>query len=105
MVLSDKRFAAQIQGGPRNQVYIFDDFGCAIHWLKGQPWGEDSSTKIWVADYRHGQWLEARTAYYLAGQKTPMDYGFGATATSVSGSVNFQTAKEVILAKSQKHQH
>ena len=103
MVLSDRHFAAQVRGGPKNKAYLFDDIGCAVHWLKKQPWGFDETTQIWVTDYRNGNWLNARTAYYVPGQTTPMDFDFGAMPESVEGSVDFEAAKMQMLAK--KHRH
>ena len=42
MVISDRRFAAQMRGGPKNMVFKFDDIGCVIFWLKDNlktyPW-------------------------------------------------------------------
>jgi len=103
MVISDKHFAAQVRGGPKKKAYLFDDMGCAVHWLKKQAWGEDETTKIWVTDYRNGRWLDARKAYYVSGQITPMDFGLGAVAEQVEGSMDFETAKAVLLAKKHKH--
>ncbi|RKZ53619.1 MAG: protein NosL [Candidatus Parabeggiatoa sp. nov. 3] len=100
MVLSDKHFAVQVRGGPKNQVYLFDDLGCAVHWLNKQKW---EANEIWIADYRNGEWLDARKAYYVAGQTTPMDFGFGAVAAPVSGSVDFETAKTAVLSKIHRH--
>jgi nitrous oxide reductase accessory protein NosL len=105
MVLSDRHFAAQVRGGPKNKAYLFDDLGCAVHWLKKQPWGEDETTQIWVTDYRNGNWLNARTAYYVGGQITPMDFDFGAVPESVEGSVDFDTAKTQMLKKKKKPRH
>jgi len=105
MVISDKHFAAQIRGGAKNKVYLFDDIGCAVHWLPNQSWGKEKSTKIWVANYRNGNWLNARTAYYIPGQTTPMDFGFGAVRELVAGSVNFEIAKAQLLAKKRRHLH
>ncbi len=98
MAISDRHFAAQIRGGPKNKVYIFDDLGCALHWLNKQTW----EAKIWVTDYRNGLWLDARTAYYVPGQITPMDFDFGAVAEPLEGSVDFATAKAQMLAKKHK---
>jgi nitrous oxide reductase accessory protein NosL len=103
MVLSDRHFSAQVRGGAKNKVYLFDDIGCAVHWLKKQSWGEDETTQIWVTDYRNGDWLDARTAYYISGQTTPMDFGFGAVPESVEGRVDFETAKMQMLAKEHRH--
>jgi len=103
MVLSDRHFAAQVRGGPKNKAYLFDDLGCAVHWLNKQTWGE--TAKIWVTDYRNGKWLDARTAHYVSGQITPMDFNFGAVAEPLKGSVDFATARAKMLAKKQKSHH
>ncbi|MDM8557905.1 nitrous oxide reductase accessory protein NosL [Candidatus Parabeggiatoa sp. HSG14] len=104
MVISDPHFAAQLRGGPKNKAYLFDDIGCAVHWLKKQPWGEDENVKIWVKDYRDTEkWLDARKAYYVSQQITPMDFGFGATKKPVKGSIDFETAKTQIMAKTHRH--
>ena len=104
MVLSDQHFAAQVRGGPKNKAYLFDDLGCAVHWLNKQTWGE--TAKIWVTDYSNGKWLDARNAHYVPGQITPMDFEFGAVAELIKGSVDFATAKAKMLAKKQKsHKH
>jgi len=100
MAVSSRHFAAQVRGGPKNKAYVFDDLGCALHWLNKQTWNK--TPKIWVTDYRNGQWLDARTAYYVPGQMTPMDFDFGAVAEQVEGSVDFATAKAQMLAKKHK---
>ena len=33
MVISDRRFAAELRGGPDNTVFKFDDPGCLAFWL------------------------------------------------------------------------
>lgn len=101
MILSDRKYAAQIRGGEKRKVYKFDDIGCALFWLKEQkiPWGDAPDTEIWVTDAQTGEWLDAKTAHYLAGKTTPMLYGYGAYAQPVAGSVDFQTMKAAILAK------
>lgn len=109
MIISDRRFAAQIRGGEmggktgvgKRKLYKFDDIGCALFWLKEQkiPWADAPDTEIWVTDAKTGEWLEARTAHYIAGKTTPMLYGYGALREPVAGSVNFETMKAAILAK------
>jgi nitrous oxide reductase accessory protein NosL len=81
MVVSDPHFAAQIRhqpAGKRSRVEAFDDIGCAVLWLDQQDFKDDPSTEIWVADYRSGDWLDARTATYVPQNTTPMEYGLGA---------------------------
>ncbi len=99
MAISDRHYAVQVRGGPKNQTSKFDDFGCAMTWLKDQPWGNDPSTVIWVADFHDGIWLNARTAHYLGGKTTPMAYGFGATSEAIPGSISFDEARKQVLAK------
>jgi len=99
MALSDKRFAAQVRGGPKHQAFKFDDFGCVVFWLKDKPWANDPATEIWVKDMRSDQWIQARKAYYVPNKMTPMAYGFGAVALPEPGSVNYEEARKQVLAK------
>lgn len=99
MALSDRHYAVEVRGGPKKQVVKFDDIGCAIFWLKGQPWGNDPNMEIWVADFRTGKWLDARAARYVAGKRTPMGYGYGATSEGDFGSISFDEARKQLLAK------
>ena len=103
MVLSDRRFAAQVRGGPKGENFKFDDVGCAAFWLKAQSWGGDAATRIWVADaVSRGdavQWLDAKKAQYLGGKTSPMGYNFAAVAVAQAGSLDFETMREHVLAK------
>lgn len=100
MLISDRHFAVQVRGGTKNKVYLFDDMGCALHWLNTQTW---QANELWVRDYQSEKWLNAFTAHYVPQQKTPMDYGFGATVTATSHSVDFETAKMQILSTPAHH--
>ncbi len=103
MVLSDRRFAAQVRGGPKDAHFNFDDIGCATFWLAAQPWGRDAAARIWVADVSSQvdavRWLDARRAQYLGGRASPMGYNFGATGLPQAGSVDFETMREHVLAR------
>ena len=99
MAISDKLYAAQIRDPQSKKVYKFDDFGCAVFWSEHQPWSSDPRTEFWVADSRDGRWLEARKAYFVSCKRTPMAYGFGAVAEKAEGSVTFDEAKKLVLAK------
>lgn len=106
MVISDRRFAAEMRGGPKNTAFKFDDIGCAIFWLrdkaKDYPWITEAATRLWVADVgskgNDVAWLDARSASYVT-KTSPMGYNFGATALAQPGAVDFQTMREHILAK------
>ena len=98
MAISDRHYAVEVRGGPKKQVFKFDDIGCAVHWLKDQPWANEPATEIWVTDFRSGKWLDARTARYVTGKRTPMGYGFGATSEADVGSIDFGEARKRLLA-------
>lgn len=103
MAVSDRHYAAQVRGGPKREAFKFDDIGCALFWLKEQPWADAAETEIWVNDFRSGEWLDARKAHYLPGKTSPMAYGFGALGgdknAPEAGSVDFDTMKANILAR------
>ena len=102
MVLSDRSYAAQIRYLPPNKqrsvVALFDDIGCATLWLADKPWKDDPQTEIWVADYRTGDWIDARQATYVKGRVTPMEFGLGAQAEPVPDGLSFEQAKQHIIA-------
>lgn len=99
MVISDRRFAAQLSGGPKQQSYKFDDIGCVVHWLEQQAWGKDPAVRIWVADSQNQSWLDARKAWYVGGKASPMGYNFAAVRGNVAGALDFQQTREHLLAK------
>jgi hypothetical protein len=100
MVLSDRSHAAEIRyyapNKQRSSVALFDDIGCATLWLEQQPWRDDPRTEIWVIDHQSGEWIDARSATYVTGRITPMEYGLGAQAQPAPGGMNFAQAKKHI---------
>lgn len=105
MVISDRRFAAQMRGGEKHVVFKFDDIGCLAFWLRDKaaahPWMADPATRMWVAD-SSGQgvrWLDPRTAHYVGGKASPMGYNFAAVHAAVPGSLTFDSMREHVLAK------
>jgi copper chaperone NosL len=99
MAISDRHYAVEVRGGPKKLVFKFDDMGCAVYWLKDQPWGNDPATEIWVADFHSGKWLDARAAHYVGGKTTPMAYGYGASGDALPGSIGFEEVRKQLLAK------
>lgn len=99
MVISDRRFGAQVKGGPKQHNFKFDDIGCVFFWLRDQPWGSDAGTRIWVVDSGDKRWIDARQAHYVGGKTSPMGYNFAAVSAPQAGSVDFATTREQILAK------
>jgi nitrous oxide reductase accessory protein NosL len=106
MVISDRRFAAQIKGGAKNIVFKFDDIGCASFWLRDKlkdfPWMTEAATSFWVADVGNAgdnlQWHDARKAQYI-GKASPMGYNYAAVGRPQAMSVDFATMREHVLAK------
>jgi len=105
MILSDRNHAAQVRhlfADGTSNVYLFDDLGCAVLWLEGQIDADIESSEIWVADHRTGDWIDAKTAHYVAGQVTPMGYGLGGQSDPAQGALTFARAKANILVTEQQ---
>ena len=101
MIISDPRFAAEIRD-PKGRVHKFDDIGDAIHWMIRQDWFKAGKKpkEFWVMNMKDGKtWLDARKAFYLPGQVTPMDYGFGAVPEKEPGAVAFEEMKKRVIAR------
>lgn len=106
MVISDRRFAAQLRGGARDTVFKFDDVGCLVFWLRDKlaehPWMADAATRMWVADAASRadavKWLDPRKAHYI-GKSSPMGYNFGAVSAPLAGSMDFAQMRAHVLAK------
>jgi len=103
MMLSDRKFSAQIRvfpQGKRSKVFRFDDIGCASLWLQSkqqQQWQADEKTQIWVTDMKTGQWINAKTAWYIKDQISPMNYGLGAIPSQQADALNFEQAQTHII--------
>ncbi len=95
MMLSDHDFSAQVRvfpEGKRSRVYKFDDMGCAVLWLETQPYKNDPKTELWVNDYKTNDWLEAKKAWFVKGEISPMGYGLGAEKNKTEGALNYEQA-------------
>lgn len=101
MVISDRRFAAEVRHGPKGEMFKFDDIGCVLFWLKDQSWEGDAH--IWVADAGSRSdnvaWLDARKAHYFGGKNSPMGYNYAAYALPQAGSQEFGDMREHVLLK------
>ncbi|MDR3054644.1 MAG: nitrous oxide reductase accessory protein NosL [Zoogloeaceae bacterium] len=105
MVISDRRFAAQINADD-GHVGKFDDIGCLLCWLRDQaatqPWTRAGVTRFWVAaqdsSAEHPVWLDPRAAHYLA-QTSPMGYNFVAVAQPRTDSLPFARMRARVLER------
>lgn len=107
MVISDRRFAAELKGSDdHRQLFKFDDIGCAVFWMRDQkqahPWMTSPTARLWVADVNNraefSRWLDARSVQYIT-KTSPMGYNFGAVPHPQGGSVDFATMSEHTLAR------
>lgn len=100
MVLSDRHHSAQVrytpEGRKRSTILYFDDIGCALLWLQDKPWRDDAETELWVTDHRNGKWIDARSATYVRGHITPMEYGLGAQSDPAPDGLDVTQAKKHI---------
>lgn len=92
MLVGDKRYAGQIvTNGDRK---FFDDVGCMVTWL-----ADAKAERVWVRDALANRWLEAKSARYVEGAKTPMDFGFEARA---EGGIGWDEMREAIARKGRR---
>lgn len=95
MIISDRRFAVEIKGGPKDTVFKFDDIGCAATWrvekIEDYPWMTASDTRFWVAAYPGGGkiWLDPQTAHFQSGHTSPMGYNYAAFASAQADSISY----------------
>jgi ABC-2 type transport system permease protein len=72
MAIGDRRFAAQLRGGPQDEVVKFDDIGCATSWcvekVAGRPWINDPATAVGRGVRRQGPALAAGARGALRGR-------------------------------------
>ncbi|HHO65927.1 MAG TPA: hypothetical protein ENJ71_05360 [Epsilonproteobacteria bacterium] len=92
MVTSDRHHTVQVINPKTGKAHMFDDIGCALLWFKEENIAWEDQAKVWITDNETGKWIDARTAYYDAGNVTPMAYGFAAHEHKKS----IQEGKEVI---------
>lgn len=101
MVISERRFAAQLQGGPGMLSYKFDDVGCAINWLERQPWGGDPTVRMWVPDpttTAPSRWADAARSHFQRRHGSPMGYDYAPVSAADPAGVSFVVMRGEVLA-------
>ena len=81
MLVSEPPHAAELVTADGTRVF-FDDVGCMAAYLVER---DAKPRKLWVRS-ADAKWIDARTAKFRSGQKTPMDYGF---AVASDGDLDF----------------
>lgn len=103
MLVSERRYAAQAAADGERK--FFDDIGCMVLWV-----AENKAERVWVQDPEQNRWVDAKSARYVEGAKTPMDYGFEARAEGAppkapgagENSIGWDEMRDRVIAKGKK---
>ena len=98
MVISDRKNALQYREPATKKLYKFDDIGCMALWFNEENLSYKDSVKIWITDAKSGEWIDARSAFYTAGNVTPMAFGYSGykSKESIGQNEEIFTYNEVI---------
>lgn len=94
MLVSDRRFAAELVTGDGTRVF-FDNPGCMATWLSE---GHGPPRHSWVHSAAD-TWIDARTARYARRQSSPMGFDF---APSDSGEAGWADVEASARARASK---
>ncbi len=94
MTIKSKKHSAQVIS-PSGKTWFFDDMGCLIKWLEDKKFKEDAI--LWTHAEDTASWIDAKKAWYVLTDATPMGYGFGAREHEVKDSINFEQMKLKML--------
>ena len=59
----------------------------------------DDEEKASLTENTNGDWINAKTAYYIKGHVTPMEFGLGAQQLQSQDAMSFADAKKQIFTK------
>jgi len=108
MVVSDRHHAVQVINPQTHKARMFDDLGCAVLWFKEEQIDWKEQAILWITDAQSGQWIDAKKAYYDAGNITPMAFGFAphlkkeAIAKEKEIFTFIQVSKKIVKMKKKK---
>lgn len=94
MVLSDRRFAAELTTADGSHVF-FDDPGCMAAYVRSRHL---EPSHVWVRSSAE-TWIDARAARFARGATSPMDYGF---CPSDSGDASWSDVEAAAISRAQK---
>ena len=99
MAISDNRFSVDVRVDGKN--HYFDDIGCLVDFMVTNDklnWLKDA--KIYINDASgNGEFIDARTAHFYLGFKTPMSFGWGAFKNKQEGKQDFSFDQVVAALK------
>jgi copper chaperone NosL len=110
MAIGDRRFSAQVRDSHQGRLHLFDDLGCALLWVADNEAGADLSAsgagpELWVRDAAGDRWIDARTARFDGGHKTPMGYGFGSASSDARRGLTLRQVAEQLTAGQDERRH
>jgi hypothetical protein len=97
MLISDRRFAAQLRTSHDHRLHYFDDIGCAVMWIEEQGIETSQLEELWVASPQGEGWADGFSARYRGNLRTAMDYGFAAAETSEEETISFDEVRRRIV--------
>lgn len=106
MVISERRFAAQVRVHDEPRVHSFDDLGCALLWIDVQGLADaEPPVEIWVRDEAGQHWRDGYETSYEDGLQTPMQYGFGAARQGLTLDRVFERVRAEERARKSHPKH
>lgn len=94
MTIKSEAHAAQVIS-PSGKTWFFDDIGCLIKWIEDKDFKNEAV--LWTHAEDSKNWIDAKKAWYVLDDATPMGYGFGAREKKVEGSINFNEMRLKML--------
>ncbi len=73
---------------PSGKTWFFDDVGCLMKWLEDKSFKDEAILWVYAKDSK--TWIDAKKAWYVLTDKTPMKYGFGAREKRGKNSIDFE---------------
>ncbi len=80
---------------PSGKTWFFDDIGCLVNWLEDKDFKEEAV--LWTHAEDTGNWIDAKKAWYVRTDPTPMHYGFGAREHQEKETIDFETMRLMML--------
>lgn len=94
MKISEDHYVVQSMNKSGDHKF-FDDFGCYVKYTDGVLWerfAQGQKPKTWITDAETGEWLEIENAFFRYGDKSPMNFGFGALKVQSPEMISYEEA-------------
>jgi hypothetical protein len=80
---------------PSGKTWFFDDIGCLINWIEDKDFKDEAV--LWTHTQDTGNWIDAKKAWYVRTDPTPMHYGFSAREHKKEEMIDFETMRLMML--------